>query len=107
MEKFLDKSLKWRKYTDIMSKKYFNSIYKKSDFSLFLKVPSFNQVFKWRKKQEHELPNKLRMDDNQLKEFISFYQRITISLLKNYKKYFNSYIAIDTKHNFGKLRSLK
>ena len=107
MEKFLDKSLKWRKYTNIMSKKYYTSIYKKSDFSLFLKVPSFKQVFKWRKKQEHELPKKLRMDDNQLKEFISFYQRITMSLLKNYKKYFDSYIAIDTKHNFGKLRSLK
>ena len=107
VEKFLDKSLKWRKYVNIMSKKYYTSIYKKSDFSLFLKIPSFSQVFKWRKKQEHELPKKLRMDDNQLKEFISFYQRITASLLKNYKKCFDSYIAIDVKHNFGKLRILK
>ena len=107
VEKFLDKNLKWRKYVNIMSKKYYTSIYKKSDFSLFLKIPSFKQVFKWRKKQEHELPKKLRMDDNQLKEFISFYQRITMNLLKNYKKYFDSYIAIDTNHNFGKLRLLK
>ena len=107
VEKFLDKNLKWRKYANIMSKKYYTSIYKKSDFSLFLKIPSFKQVFKWRKKQELDLPKKLRMDDNQLKEFISFYQRITMNLLKNYKKYFDSYIAIDTKHNFGKLRLLK
>jgi len=90
-----------------MSKKYFLYIYSKSDFSIFLKIPSFNQVFNWRKQQEQELPKKLRMDDYQLRKFISFYQRITMDLLRNYKKTFKSYISIDLKHNFGKLKLLK
>lgn len=107
MEKYLDKSLKWRSYANKMSKKYFLYVYSKSDFSIFLKIPSFNQVFNWRKQQEQELPKKLRMDDYQLRKFISFYQRITMDLLRNYKKTFKSYISIDLKHNFGKLKLLK
>ena len=107
MEKLLDKTLKWRNYVNEMSKKYENLIYKKSDFSIFLKIPSFKQVFYWRKQQEQQILKKLRMNDSQLKKFISFYQRITIDLLKDYKKGFNSYISIDNKHNFGKLRFIK
>tara|TARA_B100000575_G_scaffold293217_1_gene303900 strand:+ start:1659 stop:2474 length:816 start_codon:yes stop_codon:yes gene_type:complete len=107
MEKFLDKDFKWRKYANMMSKKYFLQVYKKSDFSIFLKIPSFKQVFSWRRQQERKLPRKLRMNDYQLKKFISFYQRITLDLLKDYKKCFDSYISIDSKHNFGKLKILK
>jgi D-glycerate 3-kinase len=107
MEKDLDPKLNWRKYVNEMSKKYNISIYKKCDFSIFLKIPSFNQVFYWRKKQEQQIPKKLRMTSKQLKKFISFYQRITMNLLKDYKKNFNGYISIDEKHNFGKLKKLK
>ncbi len=107
MEKKYDKSLKWRNYVNIKSKQYASTIYKKADFSIFLKIPSFNQVFYWRKKQEQQIPKKLRMNSSQLKKFISFYQRITIDLLKDYKKIFNSYISIDAMHNFGKFKLLK
>ena len=107
MEKSLDQNLKWRSYVNKMSKKYASLIYKKSDFSIFLKIPSFNQVFYWRKKQEQQIPKKLRMNNNQLKKFISFYQRITMDLLKDYKKCFKSFISIDSKHNFGKYKILK
>ncbi len=107
IEKLLDKDFKWREYVNMMSKKYFSKIYKKSDFSIFLKIPSFKQVFYWRRQQERKLPKKLRMNDYQLKKFISFYQRITLDLLKDYKKCFDSYISIDSKHNFGKLKILK
>ena len=107
MEKSLDKNLTWRSYVNKMSKKYASLIYKKSDFSIFLKIPSFNQVFYWRKKQEQQIPKKLRMNNNQLKKFISFYQRITMDLLKDYKKCFKSFISIDSKHNFGKYKILK
>jgi len=107
IEKSLDKNLRWRSYVNKMSKKYSSLIYKKSDFSIFLKIPSFNQVFYWRKKQEQQIPKKLRMNNNQLKKFISFYQRITMDLLKDYKKCFKSFISIDSKHNFGKYKILK
>ncbi len=107
MEKNFDRNLKWREYVNSMSKKYALTIYKKADFSVFLKIPSFSQVFKWRKKQEQQIAKKLQMTNNELKIFISFYQRITLDLLKDYKKSFRSYISINSKHNFGKLKILK
>ena len=107
MERELDKHLKWRKHVNLMSKKYYSKIYKNCDFSVFLKIPSFDQVFKWRKKQEQQIAKKLRMNDKQLKIFISFYQRITLDLLRDYKKSFKSYITINEKHNFGKLKNLR
>ena len=107
LERKFDKNLKWRKYVNTMSKKYEASIYKYSNFSVFLKIPSFNYVFHWRKKQEQQLAKKLRMNSKELKNFISFYERITIDLLKNYKKYFDSFVTIDSKHNFGPLRFIK
>ena len=107
LEKKFDKNLKWRKYVNTMSKKYQFSIYKYSDLSVFLKIPSFKYVFYWRKKQEQQVAKKLRMNSIELKMFISFYERITLDLLKNYKKYFNSFVKIDSKHNFGPLRLIK
>tara|TARA_B100001027_G_scaffold215331_1_gene189066 strand:- start:4420 stop:5226 length:807 start_codon:yes stop_codon:yes gene_type:complete len=107
IEKKFDAKLKWRRYVNIMSKKYNTYIYKKSNLSIFLKIPSFKEVFIWRRKQERQLPKKLRMNDKQLKNFIYFYQRITISLLKNYKKLFDGYISVDKRHNFTKFRLTK
>ena len=107
IERNFDKNLKWRKYVNTMSKKYQFSIYKYSDLSVFLKIPSFKYVFYWRKKQEQQVAKKLRMNSIELKMFISFYERITLDLLKNYKKYFNSFVKIDSKHNFGPLRFIK
>ena len=107
LEREFDKNLKWRKYVNTMSKKYDVTIYKYSNFSVFLKIPSFKYVFHWRKKQEQQVAKKLRMNSIELKMFISFYERITLDLLKNYKKYFNSFVKIDSKHNFGPLRLIK
>ena len=47
------------------------------------------------------------MNNDGLKMFISFYERITKDLLKNYKKYFDSFVRIDSKHNFGPLRFIR
>ena len=107
LERKFDKNFKWRNYVNKMSKKYEVSIYKYSNFSVFLKIPSFKHVFRWRKKQEKQIEKKLRMNNKELKNFISFYERITVDLLKNYKKYFDSYVTIDSKHNFGPLRLIK
>ena len=107
LERNFDKNLKWRKYVNTMSKKYEVSIYKYSNFSVFLKIPSMKYVFGWRKKQEQQLAKKLRMNNNELKMFLSFYERITIDLLKNYKKYFDSFVRIDSKHNFGPLKFIR
>ena len=46
MEKNFDRNLKWREYVNSMSKKYALTIYKKADFSVFLKIPISHWIIK-------------------------------------------------------------
>ena len=65
----------------------YNKIFKLIDISIFLKVPSFRYVHKWRLLQEKKLrttsKGKRTMNDNQIKNFIMFYERLTKHMLKN------------------------
>ena len=67
-------------------KKIFNLI----DKLIFLKVPSFKHVYRWRLLQEKKLiassRGKKTMNSRQIKNFIMFYERITKHMLKNFSK---------------------
>ena len=86
----------------------YSKIFKLIDISIFLKVPSFRYVHKWRLLQEKKLrttsKGKRTMNDNQIKNFIMFYERITKNMLKNYSKKAKFIINIDDKH---RLKSIK
>ena len=75
---------------------------------IFLKVPSFKYVYKWRLLQEKKLKitskGKKIMNANQVKEFIMFYERITKHMLKIFPKKQIFVINIDNKH---RLKSIK
>ncbi len=104
LEKLFDQSLRWRKYVNIKSKEYFKKIYIKSDCSILLKIPSFQYVFKFRKKQETTIPKKKQMSNQQLKKFISFYERITKNLLVSKKNDFDIHIIVKKNHNYSSLK---
>ena len=105
MEKNHDQSLKWRKFVNKKSKEYFKNIYKKSHCSIFLKIPSFKYVFQYRKKQELGIPRNKQMNNQQLKHFISFYERITKNLLVSKKNKFDIEINIKPNHNYTDLKT--
>ena len=104
MEQKHDQKLQWRKFVNKKSKEYFKTIYSKSHCSIFLRIPSFKYVFQYRKKQEMGIPKHKRMDDGQLKKFISFYERITKNLLRTKKNKFNIEITIKPNHNYTGLK---
>ena len=78
----------------------YQKIYNLLDKKIYLKVPSFKYVFKWRLLQEKKLRNKSNgksMTNEEIKRFIMFYERITKNMTKNYKyNYF--IILLDKKH---------
>ena len=78
------------------------------DQLIFLKVPNFNHVLKWRILQERKLnitsKGKKIMDDNQIRSFIMFYERLTKHMLKNFGNKANIIINIDKKH---RLKTIK
>ena len=105
LEKAEDTKLIWRKKVNNELKKSYKKIFNLIDKKIFLKVPSFEYVLKWRLLQEKKLKkaSKKSMTKKELKRFIMFYERITKNMTKNYKN--NDYIiSIDEKH---KIKSIK
>ena len=108
LEKEKDKKKIWRSWVNKQIKTKYNEIFKLIDSYIFLKVPSFNYVYKWRLLQEKKLrktsTGKKVMNKTQIKKFIMYYERLTKHMLKNFDKNANFVIKIDKSH---KLKSIK
>jgi D-glycerate 3-kinase len=108
LEKYNDKKKIWRNKVNQELKENYKKIFRLIDKIIFLKVPSFKYVFKWRLLQEKKLriisKGKKTMSNNQIKKFIMFYERLTKHMLKTSIYKFDSVIEIDTKH---RLKSIK
>ena len=108
LEKNNDKKNIWRNRVNQELKRDYKKVFKLLDKIIFLKVPSFNYVLKWRLLQEKKLritsKGNKTMSDNQIKNFIMFYERLTKHMLNTLTNKADSVIKIDTKH---RLRSIK
>ena len=108
LEKNNDKKNIWRNRFNQELKRDYKKVFKLLDKIIFLKVPSFNYVLKWRLLQEKKLritsKGNKTMSDNQIKNFIMFYERLTKHMLNTLTNKADSVIKIDTKH---RLRSIK
>ena len=108
LEKHKDKKKIWRIRVNEELKNDYKKIFKLIDKIIFLKAPSFKYVFKWRLLQEKKLRitsnGKKTMSDNQIKNFIKFYERLTKHMLKTLTHKADSVIEMDTEH---KLKSIK
>ena len=102
LERLEDKNLIWRKRVNYELKNKYKKIFNLVDILIFLKVPSFRYVYKWRLLQEKKLQKtskgKKIMSNKQVKKFIMFYERITRHMLKTSSFISKVIINIDTKH---------
>ncbi len=108
LERKKDKKKIWRKRVNEEIKKNYQKIFNLIDKIIFLKVPSFKYVFKWRMLQEKKLratsKGKKTMTDEQVNNFVMYYERLTKHMLKILPKKAHSVINIDKKH---RLKSIK
>ena len=108
LEREKDKKKIWRKRVNEEIKKNYQKIFNLIDKIIFLKVPSFKYVFKWRLLQEKKLratsKGKKTMTDEQVNNFVMYYERLTKHMLKILPKKAHSVIDIDKKH---RLKSIK
>ncbi len=108
LEKEKDKNRTWRNFVNKELKNRYKKIFKLIDLMIFLKIPSFEYVYKWRLLQEKKLKvtskGKKTMSNKQVKNFIMFYERITKHMLKNFSKKAKFIINIDSSH---RLKSIK
>jgi len=108
LEKQKDVKKVWRRKVNLELKKDYKKIFNLIDKLIFLKVPSFHYVYKWRLLQEKKLRitgrgNKT-MTDKQIENFVMYYERLTKYMLKTLSKKADAVINIDKKH---RLKSIK
>jgi len=108
LEKYQDQDLVWRKFVNEKLKKEYRKIFSMIDYYIFMKVPSFKIVFKWRLLQENKLKkkynkNKKIMSYNEIKKFIMFYQRITLQMIKDLGKSAAIVIFLKKNHEIKKV----
>lgn len=101
LEKREDKKLTWRKKVNNELKVNYKKIFNLIDYKIYINVPSFKHVFKWRLLQEKKLGlksnNKNVMKTSEVKRFIMFYERITKNMMKNLKDN-NIIISLSNNH---------
>ena len=108
LEKYADKDLKWRKYVNEKLKKEYKKLFVMIDHFIFIKVPNFKVVLKWRLLQENKLKKKSYfkkkiMSYSEIKCFIMFYQRITLQMLKDLSKSASVVMLLKKNHEIKKV----
>ena len=107
LEKYEDENLIWRKHVNEKLKREYRKLFAMIDYYIFMKIPNFNMVFKWRLLQEKKLRKKLRykkkiMSYSEIKRFIMFYQRITLQMIKDLSKSASIVMLLNKNHEIKK-----
>ena len=108
LERHEDKDLIWRKYANEKLKKEYKEVFAMIDYFIFMKVPNFKIVFKWRLLQESKLRKKSHskkqvMSYKEIKRFIMFYQRITLQMMKDLSKSASIVLLLKKNHEIKRV----
>ena len=108
LERKEDKNLVWRKRVNHELENKYKKIFSLIDILIFLKVPSFDCVYKWRLLQEKKLQltskDRKTMSPLQVREFIMYYERITMQMLKDLSNKTHAVLFLDKQHRFNKIK---
>ena len=108
LEKLEDSKLIWRKKVNDELKKNYKKIFNLIDKLIFLKVPSFKHIYKWRLLQEKKLKKKSKgkkiMNSKEIKKFVMYYERITRNMSQDLNLKAKIIIKIDSKHKLKSIR---
>ncbi len=107
LEKIKDPRYQWRNFYNNKLKLEYKKLFKLFDELIFLKTSSFDNVFKWRLKQEktNQSKNKKskRMTPNEIKIFIQHYEKITKWMLKDLNKKAQIVIKFEKNHKISSI----
>ena len=116
LEKNEDLDQRWRRYINEQLATKYAEIYKQFDCLIALQAPSFECVYEWRTLQEEKLIQSLAqsneeldsskvMSPDQLKRFISHYERLTRHALETMPQQADFLLKLQEDHGFSALIS--
>jgi len=108
LEKNEDRDLRWRKYVNEKLKNEYKKLFAMIDNYLFIKIPNFDVVLRWRFLQEKKLKKRSHlkkkvMSYKEIKRFIMFYQRITLQMIKDLSKSASVVMIMKKNHKISKI----
>ena len=105
LEKIKDPKYQWRNFYNNKLKMEYKKLFRLFDELIFLKTSSFDNVFKWRFKQEkyNQSKNKKskRMSADEIKIFIQHYEKLTKWMLKDLNKKAQIVIKFEKNHKIS------
>jgi len=108
LEKIKDPKYQWRNFYNNKLKMEYKKLFKLFDELIFLKTSSFDNVFKWRLKQEktNQSKNKKskRMTPNEIKYFVQHYEKITKWMMKDLNKKAQIVIKFEKNHKISSIQ---
>ena len=108
LEKMNDKKMIWRKKVNNELKNQYKKIFRVINKLIFLEVPSFKYVYKWRLLQEKKLQlaskSSITMSKIQIKNFVMYYERTTKQMIKDLKNKASVVIKLDKKHRLSNIK---
>ena len=113
LEKKEDLNFKWRNYVNKQLKNKYKYLFNKMNDIIYMKVPNFSSLQKWRLKQE----NKLRLKNIKKKfkimanvevlKFMMTYQRVAQQMFKDLPKIASIVLNLNKNHQIKNIRYIK
>ncbi len=94
---------KWRGYVNQILASDYQELWNRVDFMVYLQVPNFATVARWRMLQEQQLAPKRRMDAVALERFLAHYERLTLWMLETLPGRADLVVRLDTDHNLARV----
>lgn len=107
LERHSDPDGRWRHYVNDALAGPYQDLFRRIEFLVFLKAPSFEVVAGWRKEQEAKLRARVGnasnvMTDAQIDRFVQYYERLTRFMLTEMPSRVNALVTLDgNRHPLG------
>ena len=98
-----DPSGAWRQFVNEQLRNNYADLFNSIDYLLYLGVPDFDSVYRWRVEQEHKLKQSgakgsAMMSDDQVGDFIQYYERLTRHNIDSMPQFADAVLELDRDH---------
>ncbi len=98
LERSEDADCRFRRFVNAALASRYQDLFRQFDELVFLQVPDFASVVRWRNEQEQQIPKPRRMTAAQLKRFTAHYERLTRWMKEDVPSRADLTVLLDTGH---------
>ena len=95
---------RWRRHVNQCLADHYQRLWQRLDFLVYLQVPDFAAVGRWRAQQEEQLPAPRRMTPGTLQRFLAHYERLTLWMLEVMPGRADLIVKLNTDHTVADVR---